>query len=115
MNEFAVAALGVVNFVALVIFLGLVGAILFSMARRLKDYHTAQLPVPVLLKRGFVLFFALALMGGEVIVLRALSINLLDDPVARLLFTIQSDIILLGAFGYYAKAELFDVDDPNKP
>jgi uncharacterized membrane protein YhaH (DUF805 family) len=115
LNDIAIAALTVVNFVAFVFFLALLGAILFSMARRLHDYRLAKLPVPVLLKRGFVLFAALAVMGGETAILRVLGISLADDPILRLIFTLQSDVILFTGLGYYAKAELFDVDDPDKP
>lgn len=115
MNEIAIAALDIINFVALLLFVALTGAILFSMGRRLVDYRVAKMPVPTLLKRGFVLFGALAVMGGEIAVLRVLGVSLADDPVMRLLFTVQSDVILFTALGYYAKAELFDVDDPDKP
>ena len=104
----------IVNWVALVIFLLLLGATLFSMARRMYDYRTAGVPFPVLLKRGFVLFAALGLIGAEAVALRALGIVLEEGSVERLAFTVQYDLILLGALAYYTKTELFDIDDPNK-
>lgn len=110
-----VAVTGVVNAVALVAFLVLLGACLFSMTRRILDYRRAQLPLPTVLKRGLVLFAALALIGGEAALLRAAGIVLEDGSLERLLFTVQSDLILLTALGYYTKAELFDLDDDSKP
>jgi hypothetical protein len=104
-----------VNFVALAIFLALLGAILFSMARRIIFYHLADEPIPVLLKRGFVLFGALALLGGEAVLLRVIGIDLRGDPLLMLIYTVQADVILLTSLGYYAKVELFDIDDPDKP
>jgi hypothetical protein len=104
-----------VNITAFIIFLVLVGAIIFSMVRRLVIYRTAELPVPTLLKRGFVLFGALALLGFEAAILRIFGGDLLNDEVVHLAYIVQSDIVMLGALGYYAKAEIFDVDDPDKP
>lgn len=114
MDDTALEALRVVNFVALILFLALVGAILFSMARRLRDYRIAKMPVPVLLKRGFGLIVALAVIGGEAAFLRVLGVDLSADPMLRLIYVTQSDVILLAALAYYAKVELSDMDDPDE-
>lgn len=102
-----------VNAVASFVFLLLVGAILFAMIRRVRFYRAAGNPVPVLLKRGLALFGALVVIGGEGVMLRFLNIRLTEGSLERLAFTIQADLILLGALLYYAKTELFDVDDPE--
>jgi hypothetical protein len=114
-HDIAIVLIDIVNFVAAILFLGLLGAVLFSMARRLRLYKQAELPVPVILKRGFVLFAALALLGFETLLIRAIGIDLANNSVLRLAFIVQSDIIMIGAFAYYAKVELFDIDDPNEP
>lgn len=105
----------IVNGIALVIFLLLLGATLFSLARRVYDYRMAGLPLPVILKRGFVLFLALGIIGAEATALRVLGVHLEDGSVERLFFTVQYDVILLSALAYYTKTELFDIDDPDKP
>jgi hypothetical protein len=105
----------IVNAAALAVFLILLGATLFAMARRIHDYRTAGVPLPVILKRGFVLFAALTVIGVEAVTLRVLGVELSDGSLERLAFTIQYDLILLGALAYYAKTELFDIDDPDKP
>jgi hypothetical protein len=115
MSEFdPSAAFQIVNLVSGVLFLLLAGVVLFSMMRRIRDYRRAREALPVLLKRGFVLFTALALIGGETLVIRAWGINLMDYPFARLIYSIQTNVVLLIALGYYAKAELFDIDDPDQ-
>lgn len=106
---------GIVNGVALVVFLMLLGATLFSLGRRIKDYRTAGLPLPVILRRSFVLFAALAVIGAEAVAIRALDVALEEGSLERLAFTVQYDLILLGALAYYTKTELFDIDDPDKP
>jgi hypothetical protein len=108
-------AIHIVNAVSLVIFLLLLGATLFSMVGRVLDYRRAKLPLPVLLKRGIVLFVALVLIGGETAVLRALGVTLGEASIERLIFITQANAILLIALGYYAKVELFDLDDEDKP
>jgi hypothetical protein len=108
-------ATATVNFLGFVLFLGLVGATLFSMLRRIHLYRVADLPLPTLLKRGFVLFGSLALIGGEIALLRLVGVVFAEGSVERLAFIIQSDAILIGALLYYTKAELFDLDDEDKP
>lgn len=105
----------IVNGVAILLFFGLVGAILYSMTRRIVDYRAAKLPLPTLLKRGFVLFGALAFLGGEAALLRSLGITMDPGTPERLVYILQTDFVLLGALLYYAKAELFDLDDEDKP
>lgn len=107
-------AIEVVNAIGLASFLVLLGAVVFSMLQRLYLYKTAGLPLPVILKRGLVLFAALSVLGGETAVLRILGIQFGQDSIERLLFIIQANIILIGAMSYYAKVELFDMDDPRK-
>ena len=108
-------AISLVNGVALVIFLVLLGATVFSMLLRVRDYRRARAPLPVILKRGLVLFGALSIIGAEATALRVLGVTLPEGSIERLTFTVQYDVILLGALAYYAKTELFDVDDPSKP
>ena len=109
--------LAVINGIALVMFLMLLGAVLFSMVRRIRFYRVAQEPIPVLLKRGIGLFLAFTIVVAEGLVLRVLGIDLTDDgyELGRLLYTVQADAILVIGLGYYAKTELFDIDDPEKP
>jgi uncharacterized membrane protein YecN with MAPEG domain len=115
MEAFAVEALRVVNFVSLLLFLVLLGATLASMIRRVRLYRIAGERLPVILKRGLVLFAALTLMGGEAALLRVLGVSLADDAVLRLVYTVQSNVILLSALAYFAKTDLFDIDNPEKP
>lgn len=105
--------LEVVNFVALIAFLLLLGATLASMLRRVVLYRRAGRALPILLKRGIVLFGALTILGGEAAALRAAGIDLTASPFLRLLYVMQANVVLLGALGYYAKVDLFDVDDPE--
>ena len=105
----------VVNWVALAVFLVLLGATLFSLTRRVHDYRLAGLPLPVILKRSFVLFAALTVIGAEAVAIRSLGIELPEGSLERLAFTVQYDLVLLGALAYYTKTELFDIDDPDKP
>jgi hypothetical protein len=106
---------GIVNGIALAVFLLLLGATLMAMGRRIHDYRAAGMPLPVILKRGFVLFATLGVIGAEATALRVLDIVPAEGSIERLLFTVQYDLILLGALAYYAKTELFDIDDPDKP
>jgi len=108
-------ATDVVNGLAAVLFLLLVGAVVFSMLRRAVDYRRAELPLPVLLKRSLAVFLALIVLGGESVGLRTLGITLPEGSLERLGFVAQADIILILALAYYAKAELFDLDDKEKP
>jgi hypothetical protein len=105
----------IVNAAALGIFLLLLGATLFALIRRIHDYRLAGLPLPVILKRGFVLFGALAVIGAEAVAIRVLGVALPEGSIERLAFTVQYDVLLIGALAYYAKTELFDIDDPDKP
>lgn len=109
------AATEAINGIAGGVFLVLLGMVLFSMLRRVRDYRIAGLPVPVLLRRGIVLFAALAVMGGETVLLRILGITFAPGSLERLIFIVQADIILLSALIYYAKTEMFDMDDEEKP
>ena len=107
--------LPIVNFVALVAFLVLIGAILASMVRRVVLYRRAGETLPIILKRGIVLFGALAILGGEAAILRVLGIDLTTSPFIRLLYTVQANVVLLTALAYYAKTDVFDIDDPRVP
>lgn len=104
----------VVNIVASILSLGLIGAILFSMLRRVIAYRKAEQGVPTLLKSGISLFLALSIIAVQTIVIRLLSITLPPDSLERLVYITETDVIVIGALVYYAKAELFDVDDPDK-
>lgn len=108
-------ATNILNAFAAVVFFTLVGTTLFSMLRRLRLYRTARLPVPVLLRALVVLFGALVVVGGEAIMLRAAGVILPPGSFERFLYTLQVDVILIGALGYYAKVELIDLDDEEKP
>lgn len=107
-------ATGIINLIASIVFLVLLGAVVYSMLKRVRDYRLAGEPLPLLLKRGVVLFGALALIGGEAVVLRVLNVSMPMGSVERLLFVLQADLILLGAMAYYAKVELVDLDDESK-
>ena len=106
--------IAIVNFVALLAFVGLSGATLFAMVRRLVLFRRAEQPLPVLLKRGLVLIGALLIIGLELALLRVLEVTLAPDSLERLVFIVQSDLIILTALGYYTKVEIFDIDDPDK-
>ena len=104
----------VINQIVLFSFVALIGAGLFGLIRRLRLYFAAQEVVPVLLKRDVVLLGALALIGLEAFTLRALGIVVADlEDGARLVYTLQSDIIIFLAVLYWVKVELLDVDDPG--
>lgn len=113
LDALSIHLLAVVNFVALVIFLILLGATLASMGRRVYLFRQAGKALPIILKRGLVLFGALTILGGETALLRAAGIDLTETPFLRLLYTVQANIVLLGALAYYAKTDLFDLDDPK--
>lgn len=105
-----------VNGVAVLIFLVLLGAVIVSMSRRVILYRRAGLPMPVILKRGWLLFGAMGLLASESVVLRVLGGDLFTGPtLLRLAFIIQFDVIFLTALAYYTKTELFDVDDEDTP
>lgn len=104
-----------VNLTAILLFLVLLGAIIISMVRRVRLYRTAALPIPVLLRALIVFFSALAVIGGEGVLIRALEIELPEGSVERLAYIVQVDVILLGALAYFAKVELFDLDREDKP
>jgi hypothetical protein len=108
-------AVPALNFLGLVLFLILLGAILFSMSRRVIDYRHAKEPLPSILKRGVALFGALAILGGEALIMRVLGIELGENTTERFIYLTQFNIILLGAMGYYAKVELLDIDRPDRP
>lgn len=101
----------VVNFVALLLFVGLVSATLGSMLRRALLFRRAHKPIGVILRRGLALYTALTIVMLETFVLRVLGVEL--DEVTRLIFIVQADAILFAGLGYYAKVELFDIDDPK--
>lgn len=100
-----------VNFLALLVFVGLISATLASMLRRVALFRRAGTPIGVILKRGIALYTALAIVVIETMILRVLGIEL--DEVGRLLFITQADTVLLIGLGYYAKVELLDIDDPK--
>jgi len=113
LDRLALDLMAAVNFVALIVFLVLLGATLGSMFRRVFLYRKAEKALPVILKRGIILFGALAILGGEAALLRVGGIDLTSTPFLRLLYVVQADVILLGALGYYAKTDLFDIDNPE--
>jgi hypothetical protein len=86
-----------------------------SMLRRMLLYVRANKPIPILLRRGIVLFSAFSIVVGESVILRATGIMLAEGSLERFLFILQADILILIAMGYYAKAELFDIDNPDQP
>jgi hypothetical protein len=100
------------NIVALVTFVGLIGAGLFGLLRRLALYATAEMAVPVLLKRDVVLLFALSVVGMEALGIRGLGIVL--DAWPRVAYVAQQDLVVILAVAYWVKVELRDVDDPSK-
>lgn len=104
-------AIAVLNQLALVAFVTLLGAGLFGLLRRLRLYFAAEQPVPVIMKRDVALLGALALIGLEAMALR--SLNLVLDGWPRFVYVAQTDIILFAAVLYWVKIELFDIDDPE--
>jgi len=99
------SAIAVINVIAAVLFLLLNGFILGSMLIRLRAYVMAKETVNPLLKRGIVLFGALAAIGAEAMALRALSVEFEPDSLEQLVFIAQFDFILIAALAYYALVE----------
>lgn len=109
------AVLAPLNAVALLVFTALIGAGIFGMVRRIVLFHRAEKPIPLILKRDLGLFGALAIIGMESLILRAAGISLAEaDPFIRVVFAAHWDLILIVALAYWAKVELWDVDDPHK-
>lgn len=110
-------AIRIANGLGLVIFLVLLGGILSSLIRRVLSYRQRGAALPVILKRGIVLFTALAVLAGEAATLRVLGIDLTVEgaELERLVFIIQSNVVVDLAFAYYLKTELIDMEDPDKP
>lgn len=107
-----ISVLDAVNGVALLVFTALLGSGIFGMIRRLILYQRAAEAVPVILKRDLALLGALAFIGLESLLLRALNIGTLDGWT-KVLFVSHWDVILIAALLYWVKVELFDIDNPN--
>jgi hypothetical protein len=105
-------ALDILNTIAFITLIGLLGAGLFGLARHIRLYWAAQMSVPILLKRDVALLSALAVIGLETMTLRVLGVGQLEGWV-RVAYVAQADIILLWAIIYWVKIELFDVDSPS--
>lgn len=107
------SAIAIVNNVSLAIMLALMGAAIASMVRRALDYIRIGEPMPVILKRGFVLLGVFMVLGIETAILRAAGVTLEEDSIERLAFILQSNALFIFALGYYTKTEVFDLDDPD--
>lgn len=105
-------AIKVLNAVGLACFLFLLGAIMFSLLRRLRLYRAAQQRPDPILRRGIAMIGALAIIAGETFVLRFLGVTFDEASIERFLFILQADAIALTALAYYAKTE-YDLDDPR--
>jgi hypothetical protein len=101
----------IVNGLASVLFIALIGAGVFAMARRIILYTQARLPVPVVLRRDFGLFAALALITVEGAILRSAGIELVDW--GKVVYVSQQAVVAAVALGYWVTIELFKVDDPK--
>jgi hypothetical protein len=115
MNPDITALTALLNALTLLVFTALLGAGLFGILRRVILYKRAKARVPVIMRRDIALLGSLGLIGLELLLLRAAGIDLMEFPVARLVFVIQSNAILITGLGYWVKVELWDVDDPDKP
>jgi hypothetical protein len=105
--------LRVLDTIALLLFIALLGAGLFALLRRLRLYFVAGIPVPTPLRSAIVLGVALAVIGLEALGLAVLGAQ--PEDWALVAFRFQRDVIVLSAVFYWVKVELYDVDDPNKP
>lgn len=109
---FEVATLiDVVNFLVLAALIVLGGLILFSLLRRLNRYRQAKMRPDPILRRGLALVGGLFLLGIELAIIRRLEIVFEPNSWERLVFIIQSSLLVLVPLGYYAKVE-YELDGP---
>lgn len=105
------AIIDLVNALVLVALLVEGGVILYSLARRYRLYRQAKITPDPLLRRSIGLIGGLFLLGIELAVIRYLEVVFEPDSIERLLFIIQSSLLIVVPLGYYAKVE-YTLDDP---
>jgi len=108
--------INIVNAVGLGVFVLLLAAAAGRLAVRYATYRLEGVRVGVILRRDVILLGALALVFGSVILIRALGWSdfVASHSEVRLAYIVASDIVALGALGYWTWAEYFVVGKPGK-
>lgn len=115
MSEFLQAATDFLNFAGFLLFVALLGAAVFRMGVRLRAYRQLQKQPSVILKRDFGLLGGLFFVYGTLAAIRFFDlVRFIQEPLWGFLFILLSDIIAIGALGYWTWVEFFVIGHDGK-